>query len=162
MNGSTISEALLELRNRPASVAAGSVVVKTSDESRYALFVAYSANKMPLRGADGMVDVASPEVLEKAAWRFMLNGARIGVDHKPGGENAARVVENFVHRGKPMRFVGPDGTEQVVRKGDWCVGVIFSPAAWTEFKKGRWGGVSLQGSATRKPASAATLARQGR
>lgn len=134
-------------------------VLKAHEESRFLLVVAYSASKMPARGADGKVDLASPEVLEKAAWKFADNGLRVGLFHKPGGEGSARVVENFIHRGKPMRFTAPDGTEQVVRKGDWCVGMILSPEAWDLFKAGAIKGASPQGTARRKPATAKTLAR---
>lgn len=137
-------------------------LVKAVDERRFGLFVAYSPNKLPVRGADGKIDVASPDVLERACWRFALNGLKVGVGHKPGGEKAARVVENFVHRGAPWHVIGPDGTEQVVEPGDWCVGLIFSRTAWEQFKAGKWGGVSLQGTAKRKAASAETLARQRR
>lgn len=146
---------------RPTPVTTfSSSVVKAVDEKRFALFVAYSPNKLPARGADGKLDVASPEVLEEACWKFALNGLKVGVDHKPGGEDAARVVENFVWRGAPWHVVAPDGTEEVVSEGDWCVGLVFSPDAWEDFKAGRWGGVSLQGTAKRKAPTPETLKRQ--
>ncbi len=135
------------------------ILLKAEEESRFLLLVAYSPNKMPLRGADGFVDVARPEVLEKACWRFMDNGAQAGMWHKPGHENAARVVENYVYRNDvPWVIKCPDGTEQVVQKGDWIVGLILSPKSWKMFKAGLIGGGSLQGGAKRGIASEETLA----
>lgn len=138
----------------------GGAVLKAEDERRFLLCVVYSPNKLPATGADGRLDVASPDVLERAAWKFALNGLRVGVGHKPGGEDAARVVENFIWRGAPWHVMGPDGQEQVIEAGDWLVGMILSKKAWAEYKAGRFGGVSLQGTAQRKPATVETLSRQ--
>ncbi|MDA8289951.1 MAG: XkdF-like putative serine protease domain-containing protein [Actinomycetota bacterium] len=134
--------------------------VKAVDDKRFALFVVYSPNKLPARGADHKLDVASPDVLERAAWRFALNGLKVGIDHEPGGEGAARVVENFIWRGAPWHVITPSGTKEVVSEGDWLIGLIFTPEAWVDFKAGRWSGVSMQGTATRKPATPKTLKRQ--
>lgn len=137
-------------------------ILKSSDADRFLLMVAYSPNRMPLRGADGFVDVVSPEVLEKACWRFAENGYRLGVDHKPGGEDAGRVVENTIYR-NPIPWVTKDaaGNKVAIREGDWLVGVILTPKAWEDYRNDRWGGISLQGRAKRRPADPATLARVG-
>lgn len=137
-------------------------VLKSDDESRFLLMVAYSPNRMPLRGADKKIDVASPEVLEKACWRFADNGLKVGMWHQAGGEHAARVVENSVYR-NPVPWVTKDaeGNELVVKEGDWIVGMILEPETWALYKAGRIGGVSPQGTAGRKKASAETLARIG-
>ena len=134
-------------------------VLKANEENRFLLLVAYSPNKMPLRGADGFIDVVSPEVLEKACWRFMDNGAKMGMNHQPGGENSARVVENYIHRGPDWVTKGPDGSEQVIKAGDWVVGVICDQHTWALYKSGLIGGASPQGGAGRKPASSETLAK---
>ena len=135
-------------------------VAKAEEESRFLLMVGYSPNRMPLRGADGKLDVASPEVVEKACWRFMENGARGGLMHKAGGENALRVVENGIYRGPEWHFTAANGEEVTVRKGDWLIGAILSPSAWRRYKNGEFGSGSLQGSAQRGPARPETLARQ--
>lgn len=145
-------------QSRPEERYAASLL-KASDEDRFLLCVVYSPNRMPLRGADKRTDVASPRVLEKAAWRFMLNGARTGVDHQSGGEDACRVVENWVHRGPPWTVTSPAGVRETVKAGDWLVGLILSPKAWADYKAGRFGGVSMQGTATRRPPSKQTLKR---
>ena len=139
-----------------------SSVLKASEEDRYLLLVAYSCNTLPARGADHKLDVASPRALEKACWRFADNGFKVGLFHEPGHEGEARIVENFIHRGKPMVFKAADGTEQVVRRGDWCIGVILSPKAWEMYKQGLIKGASPQGKAGRRPPRRKTLARIGR
>lgn len=133
-------------------------------EDRFGLAVVYSPNKMPKRGADGKLDVASPRVLERAAWAFMERGAQAGLMHatpKKGSPPPFRVVENYIYR-NPVPWVmrAVDGSEVTVRQGDWLVGFICSPAVWADLCAGRYGGLSLDGTARRKPASAQTLAHQ--
>src|SRR5665213_4359994 len=94
-------------------------VVKANDENRFLLLVAYSPNEMPHRGADGFIDVVSHDVLEKACWKFMDNGAKVGLWHEKGTEHCGRVVENYVYRGPDWSF-----NNQVVKAGTWLVGVI--------------------------------------
>lgn len=137
-------------------------VIKANAANRYLLVVAYSANSMPARGADKRTDVASPEVLERACWKFALNGFKVGMHHQDGTVGAATVVENFVWRGEPTVFKSPDGSQQVIGPGDWCVGLILSPAAWQEYQRGAIKGASPQGTAKRKPASPETLKRIAR
>ena len=134
-------------------------VVKSVPEHRFVLAVAYSANRLPARGADKRTDIASPEVLEKAAWKFAMNGFKVGVNHRDGTEGAARVVENYVHRGRAVKFRSADGTVQKIRRGDWVVGMVLSPEAWDKFKRGELTGLSPQGTAGRKKVSAETLKR---
>jgi hypothetical protein len=133
-------------------------VLKADEENRFVLMVAYSANKMPHRGADRKIDVASPDVLEKACWRFMDNGHQVGMWHERSG--GGRVVENSLYR-NPIPWVQkcPDGSEQVIKEGDWIVGMILDEDAWGMFKAGLIGGASPQGTAGRKDASPETLAR---
>jgi len=136
-------------------------VVKAEDAQRFLLMVGYSPNRLPKRGADGFLDVASPEVVEKAAWRFMLNGHGAGLMHKAGGEDAFRIVESSVYRNpEPWVVKATDGTEQTIREGDWLIGILCSPDTWAEYKKGRYGSGSLQGGARRRQPRAETLARQ--
>ena len=134
-------------------------VVKSIPEHRFVLAVAYSANRLPAKGADKRTDLASPDVLEKAAWRFAANGFKVGVNHRDGTEGAARVVENYVHRGRAVKFRSADGTVQKIRRGDWCIGMILAPDAWDKFKRGELTGLSPQGTAGRKPVTPKTLKR---
>lgn len=137
-----------------------STVVKASDEDRFLLLVVYDPNRMPLRGADQRVDLASPRVLEKACWRFMENGARGGLNHEPGHPEAIRCVENYVYR-NPVPWVTdhPDGSQTVVKAGTWLAGFILDEPTWADYKAGKYSGVSMQGDAARIPATAESLAR---
>lgn len=136
-------------------------VVKANEEKRFLLMVGYSPNRLPKRGADGFLDIASPDVVEKAAWRFMLNGHGAGLMHKKGGEDAFRVVESSVYRNpEPWIVKAADGSTQTIREGDWLIGVVCSEPTWDEYKKGRWGSGSLQGGARRARPRPETLARQ--
>lgn len=138
----------------------GYTVLKADEENRFLLLVAYSANKMPVRGQDGYVDVASPDTLEKACWRFMDNGAKVGLFHEAGHESPGRVVENYIFRSEtPWVIESPDGRSQIVEKGDWVVGIICSRETWALYKSGQIGGASPQGSCGRQPARSEVLAR---
>lgn len=135
-------------------------VLKSSDEDQYLLTVVYSPNRMPIRGADGKTDVASPRVLEKACWMWMAKGAKTGMWHETGHDHEAVCVESYIYR-NPVPWVvkHPDGTETVIKEGDWLAGFVLSNHAWGLYKSGRIGAVSMQGDAGRKAPSAETLAR---
>jgi Putative phage serine protease XkdF len=138
----------------------GVVIKAGNDENRFLLLVAYSANKMPQRGADNFVDIVRPEVLEKACWRFMDNGARVGMWHQEGNEQSARIVENYIYRNEvPWVIKAPNGEQQVIKQGDWVCGLILEPDTWELYKSGKIGGASPQGSAKRKRASSELLAK---
>lgn len=130
-----------------------------SEEDRYLLAVVYSPSRLPLRGADGKTDLVSPRELEKACWRFAENGFRTGLNHKPGNPGACRVVESWIHRGKPWRVTGPDGTVTTVRKGTWLVGLVLDEPTWAAYKAGQFTGVSFQGETNRRPATTRALRR---
>lgn len=133
-------------------------VIKSDEEDRFLLMVAYSPHVMPHRGADHRIDIASPRVLEKACWRFMAKGARTGMWHEDGHADESVCVENYIYRNPQPWDVHGDGS-LLVKDGDWVVGFQVSPAAWELYKSGQIGGVSMQGRAGRKKPSAETLAR---
>lgn len=136
-------------------------VVKADEEHRFLLMVGYSPNRLPHRGADGFQDVASPDVIEKACWKFMLNGHAAGLMHKAGGEGAFRIVENYVYRNpEPWTIKAADGSTQTIRQGDWLIGAILEPETWQAYKAGVYRGGSLQGGARRMEPRPETLARQ--
>ena len=138
-------------------------VLKARDEDHFLLMVAYSPNRMPLRGADKMIDLGGDdEVMEKGCWRFMAKGAKTGMFHQEGHGDEAVCVENGIYRNDEpwvVKDTKGEPTGEIVRKGDWLVGFILSDYAWGLYKSGQIGGVSMQGGARRKPASAAALAR---
>ena len=133
-------------------------LLKSNEEDHFLLMVAYSPHRMPLRGKDKRIDLASPRVLEKACWRFMAKGAKTGMWHEEGHGEEAVCVENYVYRNPVAWDVHGDGS-LLVKEGDWIVAFILGDSAWDLYKSGRIGGVSMQGAAGRKAASAESLAR---
>lgn len=130
-------------------------VIKTSEERRYTLGVAYPANKPDVgKAADGFRDFAGPDALEEAAWKFMANGGRIGLDHADGTDGAGQVVESYVYRGPDW----PQPNGYVVKAGDWLLGVIWPQDVFEGIKTGRWSGFSPQGTAKRRQPSPEALA----
>ena len=87
------------------------------------------------------------------------SGGEIGALHQDGTEGDGLLVESYVYRGPDWTVKATDGSEQVIKAGDWLVGVIWSDDAWAAFKSGESTGVSMQGAAVRKTPSPADLAR---
>lgn len=134
-------------------------VFKAAPERRYTLALAYPALR-PDRGvaSDGFRDFATPEAVEDAAWAYLRKGAAVGLWHARGTENSGTCVESYVYRGPDWQIDSPDGSQQVIKAGDWLVGVVWTPQAWDLIKSGRITGVSMQGTATRRKPDPATLA----
>jgi hypothetical protein len=136
------------------------VVIKADDAKRFLLTVAYPAYKFDVAvAADGHMDVASEDVVERACWNFMRKGARLGLWHEAGHSDAGEVVENYIYRGEPWLIKAADGTDQTIMPGDWLVGIVCSEYTWALHKSDAIGGVSPQGGARRRLPSEATLAR---
>lgn len=141
-----------------------SIVVKAEDERKYTLAVAYPADSPDVAKArDGFQDFADAETVEKAAWTYMrnsiANGGEIGAFHADGTEGDGFLVESYIYRGPDWVVKAADGSEQVIKAGDWLIGTIWSDAAWADIKKGESTGVSMQGRAAREAASPADVAR---
>ncbi|MER3439302.1 MAG: hypothetical protein C4346_17895, partial [Chloroflexota bacterium] len=110
-------------------------IVKTEEERRYTLAVAYPANEVDAHG-----DTISPDELEQAAWNFLRRGGNVGLLHQPGTEGAGDVVESYIYRGPPWEISG-----ERVEPGDWLIGVLWRPDVWEMIKKGELQGFSIQG-----------------
>ena len=135
------------------------MVIKSNDEQRYVLMVAYPAMKKDTAvAADGHIDFGQPDVIEKACFSFMRKGCRLGMWHQDG-HNPGEVVENYIYRGPTWITKGDDGTEQTIEPGDWLCGMILNPDAWAMYKAGKIGGASPQGRAKRQVPNADTLSR---
>lgn len=127
------------------------VVVKSTEEQRYTLTVAYPANKPDVGVAqDGFRDFASAEAVEKAAWSYLRKSPNIGLWHEDGTDGAGAVVESYIYRGPDWEVGAADGSTQVIKAGDWLMGIIWSEETWPLVKQGLIGGVSPQGRARRK------------
>lgn len=145
---------------QPERADTAGLVLKSDDEKRYLLTVAYPAMKVDAyKGKDQRRDFASAPVVEEAAWNFLRKGAKVGLFHKAGHEDAAEVVESYIWRADPWLIKAANGTEQTIMEGDWLVGLVLSEDTWALYKSGDIGGVSPQGRAKRKVPDAATLAK---
>jgi Putative phage serine protease XkdF len=138
----------------------GGPVVKTAPSRRYTLQVAYPANKPDaVRAADGYRDFASPEAVEDAAWEFLVKSPNVGLWHADHTTGAGKVVESYVYRGPDWTLTAHNGSQQVIKAGDWLVGIVWSPDTWPMVLEGRIGGVSMQGTASRRRPSRESLSR---
>ena len=144
-------------------------VLKSEPERRYTLNVIYPADKADIATAlDGHRDFASKAVVEDAAWNYMRNHRAVGSYHSPehaaaSGESyeaggSAEVVESYIYRGPDWAIKAADGSECVVKAGDWLGGFVWTPEAWGLIKAGKIGGVSVDGAAKRRKPSAEALA----
>lgn len=125
----------------------GCAILKSVDERRYTLGLAYPANRPDVgRAMDGFRDVAGPEAVEKAAWEFLAK-ADVGLFHVGEG-GKGRVVESYVYRGPDWQV-----DDTVIKAGDWLVGTVWDEPAWVAIKKGRVNGYSPQGGGRRIPLS---------
>lgn len=126
------------------------VVVKSTEEQRYTLTVAYPANKPDVGVAqDGFRDYASPDAVEKAAWTYLRKSPNVGLWHENGTDGAGEVVESYIYRGPDWKIGAADGSTQVIKAGDWLMGIIWGEDTWPLVKQGLIGGVSPQGRARR-------------
>jgi hypothetical protein len=134
-------------------------VIKSQPERRFTLHVAYPANK-PDAGvaADGFRDFAGAQAVEDAAWSYMLKSRSVGLWHQQGTDGSGNVVESYVYRGPDWTLTAADGTTQVIKAGDWLLGIQWTPESWDLVKSGRIQGVSMQGSAVRRKPSLEALA----
>jgi hypothetical protein len=143
-------------------------VVKSEAERRYTLHVVYPADKADVAVAlDGHRDFASKAVVEDAAWTWMRRHRKVGAFHTQEQadaagsvlmDDAAEPVESYIYQGPDWTLKAADGSEQVVKAGDWCAGFIWSPEAWELVKSGKIGGVSVEGKARRRRPSPEAIA----
>jgi Putative phage serine protease XkdF len=144
-------------------------VIKADAERRYTLNVIYPADKADVAVAlDGHRDFASKAVVEDAAWAYMRNYRQVGVAHSPEhaasmgtafkAADAAEVVESYIYRGPDWTIEAADGSQVVIKAGDWLGGFIWSPEAWADIKGGKINGVSPEGGARRRKPSPDAIA----
>ncbi|GMA49331.1 hypothetical protein GCM10025857_06880 [Alicyclobacillus contaminans] len=119
-------------------------VMKAAEEQHYTLGVAYPADKVDAHG-----EFTTAEELERTAWHWMAQHRRIGIQHQDGTEGHGIPVESYIYRGPDWK-VG----DQVVKAGDWLLGVVWDDAAWLLIKRGILTGYSIQGDAFRKKVAA--------
>lgn len=136
------------------------MVVKSEEDQRYTLTVAYPANKPDVAIAqDGFRDFASAGAVEKAAWSYLRKSPNVGLWHQGGTDGSGEVCESYIYRGPDWTIQASDGSQQVIKSGDWLMGIIWSEESWPLVKQGLIGGVSPQGRAKRRTPDAADVAR---
>lgn len=117
-----------------------------NEDQRYVLGLAYQAGPDPRinEGADGGRDWFTTAELEKAAWAFLQKGPTVGLGHIDGTEGSGQVVESYIYRGPDW-----DLGDVIVKSGDWLIGAVLDPIAWTLYKAGHVDGWSVSGTARR-------------
>lgn len=144
-------------------------LVKSDPERRYTLHVVYPADKADIgKALDGHRDFASKAVVEDAAWNYMRRYRAVGAFHTPEqaeaagaalkADGAAECVESYIWRGPDWTLTAADGSEQIVKSGDWLAGFIWGDDEWRLIQEGKIGGVSVEGGARRRAPSAEALA----
>lgn len=92
-------------------------------------------------------DIVSADTITETAHDFVLNLAEkaVNVDHKENTDVPdAQFVESYI---LPADLEGtdPDGVEYVITAGSWMVGIKFSETLWEDLLKGKFTGISLEG-----------------
>jgi len=129
---------------------------KSADQARlrYTLGAVYVPNETDAHG-----DTISEEQLQASAWAAL--GTEVGLMHEPGTQGAGKVVESYIHRGKPFTMKDVTGKEQEIPTGAWMMGVVWSEEAWKLILDGRITGYSLQGRARSEPVAEPEEKRKG-
>ncbi len=138
---------------------AGCQVIKSVPERRYTLGLAYPANRADVgKAQDGFRDFVGTDALEEAAWSFLRKGGKVGLQHRDGTEGHGEVAESYIYRGPDWHIKASDGSEQVIKAGDWLLSVVWDTPTWELIKAGGLNGFSPQGKARRRAPSAESLA----
>lgn len=130
-------------------------IIRATQEKQYTLGVAWGLDPDKKPAMDGHRVVASPEVLEQAAWNFMRQ-RRVGLYHQDGTLGHGEVVESYIYRGPDWELPDVAGNKQVIRAGFWLVGNLWDDIAWRLIKRGLIDGLSPQGTARFRQAKVAT------
>ena len=121
-------------------------------DSHIAFGVAYPADTM-----DGHSEFMTADTVQKAATSFRKTG-QIGLHHADGTVGVGEVLESYIYRGPDWTTEGIDGQQQVIKSGDWLLGVQFDAPSWQKIRSGQVTGWSIQGIARRRrPTPGVTL-----
>lgn len=125
------------------------IIRKDAEEERYALGIAMEPDEVDTQG-----DTVSADDVKKAAYRWMeayRNGGdegHLGLMHKQIVDGKVVVLESYIQKGDA------DVEGQDVKDGSWLVALrVLDDKLWTDVKKGKLTGLSIGGSAVRKPLS---------
>jgi len=135
-------------------------VVKTMDERRFTLGVAYPAMKPDAsKAADGFRDFVSSEVLEKTAHEWLHKHRDVNLFHQDSTSGHFTPAESYIWRAPDWEISSPvDGKPYVVKSGDWILGGYWDEYGWELVKAGLVNGWSPEGTARRSKPSPERLA----
>lgn len=124
----------------------------SADPQRFVLGIAYQAGRDPKikKGADNSRDYFQPAELEKAAWSYIGSDMVVGVEHIDGTEGHAIIKESYIYRGPDWVISDIAGEEVIVKSGDWLLGAVLDPTAWSLYERGLITGWSPQGQGKRR------------
>ena len=136
------------------------LVVKSVEERRFTLGVAYPAMKPDAtKAADGHRDFVSPEVLEKTAHEWLRKYQDVNLFHQDDTSGHFTPAESYIYRGPDWTVTSPvDGSEYVIKAGDWMLGGYWDDYGWELVKAGLVNGWSPEGTARRSKPSPERLA----
>ena len=144
------SEPITEARN---------LVFKSNSDLRVTTGLAYPHNRPDVStAADGFRDFVSKDVLREAAWSWLTKNRSVGLRHADDTEGHGTVVESYLWPGADWLVKASDGSEHVIREGDWLCSVRWDEPTWNLIKSGELNGFSPQGAAKRRTPSPETLA----
>lgn len=124
-------------------------VYKTDDSKR--LVFGWASVSITVDGVqleDRQSDMIDPEVLEEAAYEYVLNFRDTGEEHISTMRKKGKLVESCVFTEEKQRAIGiPAG---VIPVGWWIGFRIEDDAAWEKVKNGTYRMFSIEGRATRE------------
>lgn len=98
---------------------------------------------------DRQKDMIDPEVLEEAAYDYVLNFRDTGEEHNPKMRKKGKLVESCVFTVEKQKAMGiPEG---VVPVGWWIGFKVDDDDAWKRIKDGTYKMFSIEGKANREP-----------
>ena len=133
---------------RPEKVC-GTFKIHKADDDKHLAFgwanVAIRENGEQIKDLQG--DIIDPDVLEDAAYRFVLMYREGGEMHERGG--CAVLVESVMFTKEKMAAMGiPEGT---VLEGWWIGFLVTDEEVWQKVKSGEYPMFSIEGEAVRTP-----------
>lgn len=96
---------------------------------------------------DAHDDMIDPDVLEKAAYEFVLNFGNAGEMHQGG--TVGRLVESFMATPDKAEAMGL--SREALPVGLWVGFKIDDAGVWEKIKSGEYPAFSIQGMAVREP-----------
>jgi len=119
------------------------LIAKADDQKRRVYGIALVAGEVDLQS-----DIIDDSELEEAAVASLLAGIAARLDH--GGTDMGRIIASFpmtAELAAAFGFILPEG------RGQWLIGLEFTPAAWPSIRAAvaAGAGLSIGGSAVRTP-----------